>query len=1075
MRSINKLGILVFSGVLLTTSLVATVSSFDKKEQKVEAYTAVSTLPKKIYLKNSDESDVRSYYSNLNSLVDSQKRGTNLLKNLKPILKNNQKYFSYDSGNTIWQLYEIADRDWVKSPASALPSSYQYDSVDEVINNYVYGEDNTNKGCDPYVHALYINRNVENQTKAWGNHNQDMWGINREHVWPKSQGFDSSGAGGARGDPMHLMCGNGYSNNIHSNYFYGNVDQTKTYTNCGTKYSNQQGNLRGTSLTIGSGTVFEPQKDDKGDIARAIFYMVARYNYLSGSDSDGINSNNPNLELVQSSSYASSGYPSTTSKTGKMGVMSDLLAWNHDDPPDEYEIHRNNLLYRNFTNNRNPFIDFPEWADMIWGDNSGSADPTSDTMYAFNGGSAAVTGVSLNIESKTIAVNQELALNATVTPSNASDKSVAWTSSNSSVASVSDSGVVTGKAVGNTTITVRTTDGDFTATCAITVTNASPTVSGVTLSDESLNIDILEETEVTLLATVEGEYNPSQSVTWTTSDSSVATVDEGVVTILTTGTVTITATSVADNTKSASCEITIYDSSDTEAGTWDLDDTAYKEARFGASYNSKGVSSYTIEWSSTKDGFTVNIANANNNNNGWDYIKVGHKDYDSVATITTNEAIDKPIGRVTINISVSDATKVNSIKLYYADNSSFENASFLNFTVASGNQSVDIAKPTANLYYKIEFDCLKKTKGLITINSVDYYSSTFVPAEAEDVNVESVSLDIHEATIEAGAIQSLTQTVLPSDATDKSVSWNTSDNTVATVIEGVVTGVGIGTATITVVTTDGGYTDTCVITVIEATDIIFVASEQGYDNTKVISDFTIYSQNSDTITGTFSKSTGTTDPKYYDIGTAIRAYSNNTLTITSSKSNLLGITFTFGSGDGNNTISVNRGTYSNGVWSTTTATNSVTFTIGSSSGNHRRFAAITVNVYNANTFASEFLTTVTCDGGLTAPSTTNWGTMNTKWGTLFTAQQNILKGANGNISGNVVQQAIARYDLILSRYGDSSYTNYMERSINSIGKINLSVDLSDSGENMTVIIIVSSITILTLSYFLIRKKKLIEK
>ena len=50
-----------------------------------------------------------------------------------------------------------------------------------------------------------------------------------------------------------------------------------------------------------------------------------------------------------------------------MGLLSDLLAWNKKDPVDEYEVHRNNLLYKNYTNNRNPFIDFPNWADAIWG------------------------------------------------------------------------------------------------------------------------------------------------------------------------------------------------------------------------------------------------------------------------------------------------------------------------------------------------------------------------------------------------------------------------------------------------------------------------------------------------------------------------------------------------------------------------------------------------------------------------------------------------------------------------------------------------------------------------------------
>lgn len=338
------------------------LASNQKEAIEADAYTA-SSVPKVINLNDCDEQEIDDYYQGINPKL----KGTDLLIALKETLKYDQKYYNYDSSNnSIWKMYEISDRDWEKSPASALPASYGYDPTTNIISNYVYGSSNSSKGSDPYVHALYINRNVDNESKAWGNHNQDMWGINREHIWAKANGFESTGAGGARGDPMHLWASNGYANNIHGKDYFGYVDTKQDYTDCGTTYSNQHGNLRGTSKTMGSGTVFEPQDSDKGDIARAIFYMAARYNYLSGSDEDGIDSNNPNLELVQEV-RSEPAYNSSTTLTGKMGIISDLLEWNKLDPVDEYESHRNNLLYRNFTNNRNPFIDHPEWADKIWG------------------------------------------------------------------------------------------------------------------------------------------------------------------------------------------------------------------------------------------------------------------------------------------------------------------------------------------------------------------------------------------------------------------------------------------------------------------------------------------------------------------------------------------------------------------------------------------------------------------------------------------------------------------------------------------------------------------------------------
>ena len=389
----------------LAMSAAVLLGTNKTKTHEVSAYTSESSLPTTIDLNDTSAANIRSYYSSLNSLSTSERRGTNLLKNLKTILKNGQKYYSYDSGNFVWQIYEIADRDWSKSPASAITYG-SYNSSTNKITNYVYGSNSDAKN-DPYVHSLYTNRNVTNEAKAWGDHTQTNWGINREHVWPKAEGFETSGDGGARGDPMHLMAANGYANNIHSNYFYGYVDTSNSYTNCGTKYSYTSGNLLGKSKTLGGSTnVFEPQDSDKGDIARAIFYMVARYNYLSGNDSDGIDSNNPNLSLTQSlSDWSSSSFSSTTSIKGYMGVMTDLLAWHHADPVDSYEIHRNNLLFTNYTNNRNPFIDFPEWADFIWGTATyngtayqsysstptGYATPSTDTINGYNSGGVTPT------------------------------------------------------------------------------------------------------------------------------------------------------------------------------------------------------------------------------------------------------------------------------------------------------------------------------------------------------------------------------------------------------------------------------------------------------------------------------------------------------------------------------------------------------------------------------------------------------------------------------------------------------------------------------------------------------------
>ena len=117
MRTKQLITPLIVSLFSLTAAGVISVANNKLKETK--AYSQ-SELPTTIDLNNTEASDIRSYYSSLNSLSESERSGTNLLKNLKPILKNNQKYYKYDDSDYVWKIYEISDRDWEKSPASQL-------------------------------------------------------------------------------------------------------------------------------------------------------------------------------------------------------------------------------------------------------------------------------------------------------------------------------------------------------------------------------------------------------------------------------------------------------------------------------------------------------------------------------------------------------------------------------------------------------------------------------------------------------------------------------------------------------------------------------------------------------------------------------------------------------------------------------------------------------------------------------------------------------------------------------------------------------------------------------------------
>ena len=165
-----------------------------------------------------------------------------------------------------------------------------------------------------------------------------------------------------------------------------------------------------------------------------------------------------------------------------------------------------------------------------------------------------VNRVLLNKTSTTLTVGNTETLTATVEPANATNKAVTWSSDNSGVATVSN-GVVTAVTPGTATITV-TAQGDSTksASCTVTVTAAAVPVTGVTLNKTSTSLYV-GDTE-TLTATVQPGNASNQTVTWSTSDASVAAVENGVVRATGRGTATITVTTV-DGSFTADCTVTV--------------------------------------------------------------------------------------------------------------------------------------------------------------------------------------------------------------------------------------------------------------------------------------------------------------------------------------------------------------------------------------------------------------------------------------------------------------------------------------------------------------------------------------
>lgn len=286
--------------------------------------------------------EVKDYYKDLNEGIS----GEELLSSLEVILKTGQKEVSKKNGGTSWDYYVLFDRDFIKDPLT-----------DDEINNQDWKRDNVI--CAP----LY------DETFTFLKDNKPGNNVNREHVFPKSYGFgnktDDSFLPLAATDMHNLHMGEAKNNQQgHNNYPYGNVLDKETATKITSSIS---GNVTGYLGNNKDGIpVYEPMDKDKGDIARSIFYMAARYHTY-----DATLNNSPALKLSDTPTDV---YTNKTTITAaetennpcEYGILSDLLEWNVLDPVDDHEIHRNNLVYTVLQNNRNPFIDYPSWADIAF-------------------------------------------------------------------------------------------------------------------------------------------------------------------------------------------------------------------------------------------------------------------------------------------------------------------------------------------------------------------------------------------------------------------------------------------------------------------------------------------------------------------------------------------------------------------------------------------------------------------------------------------------------------------------------------------------------------------------------------
>ncbi|MCR5131814.1 MAG: endonuclease [Prevotella sp.] len=211
----------------------------------------------------------------------------------------------------------------------------------------------TDTRSDGYVRDWYSNTtNYTHVTDKAGSYSAEGDCYNREHSVPQSWYEDYGNVSTIKCDIVHVIPTDGYVNNRRGNYPLAEVG-TASYTS-----NNSYCKLGSCSVSGYSGTVFEPNDEIKGDMARIYFYMATCYeDYVA---------------KWAGNATASAVFDGTTYPAFKTWYLDMLMRWSKEDPVDAVEIARNNAVYGE-QENRNPFVDYPGLEDYVWGDKTSTA------------------------------------------------------------------------------------------------------------------------------------------------------------------------------------------------------------------------------------------------------------------------------------------------------------------------------------------------------------------------------------------------------------------------------------------------------------------------------------------------------------------------------------------------------------------------------------------------------------------------------------------------------------------------------------------------------------------------------
>ena len=416
-------------------------------------------------------------------------------------------------------------------------------------------------------------------------------------------------------------------------------------------------------------------------------------------------------------------------------------------------------------------------------------------------GFVAVTSISLNQTSLEMIEGESETLVATVFPDDATDKTIIWASSNEAAVTVKD-GKVTAIKEGESTVAAKA--GDKTASCKVIVKKKVIAVGSIELNKTELIL--VEGESETLTATVKPDDATDKSVSWKSTDESIATVDNnGKVIAVKEGETTITATA---GEKSATCKVVVQKKvtavESVELSEELLELVEGDSGTLTAIVKPDDATDKTVTWTSSnadvatvKDGVVTAI-------------KEGE------ATITAKAGDQSASCKVVVSKKI---ISVESVVLNKTELTLVEGESeILSATVLPEDatdksvswESSDTAIATVD--YDGKVTAIKEGEALITAKAGDKTASCKVTVQSKVIAVKSIELNESVLYLYEGDTATLTATVKPDNATDKTVTWTSSNPSIVTVdSDGQVKAMSKGSATITAKA--GDVSATCAITV----------------------------------------------------------------------------------------------------------------------------------------------------------------------------------------------------------------------------------------------------------------------